>query len=513
MKPESRAGPCLEERGDEDIRALAAVEIPGAQEMIEIRVLFQTVRDDLGDVMGQAWRGPAALRRQEGLGGRRRQVAPSIGRGIARMIPTRDRDLAIGRQRLLFTQRYVPTYYDDAPHAFLRCAEGQSFQRLNPELPSPTFEEITVIAITIRRATREDAETLLALIEALADYERLDPPDAAASARLIEDGFGARPRFEAYSRSRTAPPSATRSSSRAIPASSRAPPSTWKTSSSAPSRDAAAPAPRCCASSRRKRSPAAAGAWNGSSSTGTSWPRAPTAAWARSSSTNGASAASTARRCREWRTRRLLIPATQACFPSDESLGYSRSPLRGWAAPAAIGAHCEEAHVSRQQLLHARSLEDRGRRACEGRGAIGAVVVLDGRIIAAAHTAEQAEQRMLVHAELLALEAADRLRPFPGRRRDVKLFTNLEPCLMCLGAAMSFFLGEIYYGLEAPGDGAVALVQHWQRDEDVFPAYRVPRIEGGILRLESIELLQEYRARHTRVPVWEWTKALLDRVT
>src|SRR5689334_2753191 len=96
---------------------------------------------------------------------------------------------------------------------------------------------------------------------------------------------------------------------------------------------------------------------------------------------------------------------------------------------------------------------------------IGAVVVLDGRVIAAAHTTEAAERRLLVHAELLALEAADRLQPFPGRRRDAQLFVTLEPCLMCLGAAMSFFLGAIHYALESPGDGAVALVREWRRDE------------------------------------------------
>ena len=68
---------------------------------------------------------------------------------------------------------------------------------------------------------------------------------------------------------------------------------------------------------------------------------------------------------------------------------------------------------------------------------IGAVVVLDGEVIASAHTQEKSEGRLLVHAELLALEAADRIKPFPGRRRDVKLFTTSEPCLMCLGAAMT----------------------------------------------------------------------------
>src|SRR5207248_1482360 len=127
---------------------------------------------------------------------------------------------------------------------------------------------------------------------------------------------------------------------------------------------------------------------------------------------------------------------------------------------------------------------------------IGAVVVLNGEVIASAHTRERSEGRMLVHADLLALEAADRLRPFPGRRRDAQLYVNLEPCMMCLGAAMSFMLGEIYYGLESPGDGAARFAREWRRKEEDFPAYRLPRIEGGILRAESLALFREYVARH-----------------
>lgn len=52
--------------------------------------------------------------------------------------------------------------------------------------------------ITIRRAEREDADALLALIVALAEFEHLPPPDVDAQARLVADGFGARPRYEAY---------------------------------------------------------------------------------------------------------------------------------------------------------------------------------------------------------------------------------------------------------------------------------------------------------------------------
>ena len=39
-------------------------------------------------------------------------------------------------------------------------------------------------AVTTRRATSEDTETFLALVRALAEYERLEPPDAEAETRV-----------------------------------------------------------------------------------------------------------------------------------------------------------------------------------------------------------------------------------------------------------------------------------------------------------------------------------------
>ena len=51
-------------------------------------------------------------------------------------------------------------------------------------------------AIRLRRAERTDAETVIGLIIALAEFENLPPPDAEAQARLIEHGFGDAPKFE-----------------------------------------------------------------------------------------------------------------------------------------------------------------------------------------------------------------------------------------------------------------------------------------------------------------------------
>lgn len=52
--------------------------------------------------------------------------------------------------------------------------------------------------VTVRKATAADAITILNLVDALAAYEKLDPPDSAAKERLARDMTGPRPRFDAY---------------------------------------------------------------------------------------------------------------------------------------------------------------------------------------------------------------------------------------------------------------------------------------------------------------------------
>lgn len=52
--------------------------------------------------------------------------------------------------------------------------------------------------ISIRAAAETDFDRFIALIDALAEYEKLDPPDADARDRLRRDGFGQRPLFRPY---------------------------------------------------------------------------------------------------------------------------------------------------------------------------------------------------------------------------------------------------------------------------------------------------------------------------
>ncbi len=159
-------------------------------------------------------------------------------------------------------------------------------------------------------------------------------------------------------------------------------------------------------------------------------------------------------------------------------------------------------HYMRQVLtLAAEAME-------QGEFPIAAIVVLGDAIVAQASTSEQREKRFLGHAELVALEEADKQQLSFDERGRARLFTNLEPCLMCMGAAMSFFLGEIIYGLESPGDGAVELVKAWVRKEEDIPGYQIPTITGGLLREESIRLFEQYVARREPGPMRDWAETL-----
>ncbi len=54
------------------------------------------------------------------------------------------------------------------------------------------------MSITVRPVRPDDADVLLGLIDALADYEKLARPDADARRRLIQDAFSDPPRIQAY---------------------------------------------------------------------------------------------------------------------------------------------------------------------------------------------------------------------------------------------------------------------------------------------------------------------------
>jgi tRNA(adenine34) deaminase len=141
---------------------------------------------------------------------------------------------------------------------------------------------------------------------------------------------------------------------------------------------------------------------------------------------------------------------------------------------------------------------------------IGAVSVLDGEIISAVHWRYRPDG-VLDHADIAALRAAERDARVGGeRRRDVTLYLTMEPCLMCLGAAMSFGVGRIVYALEAQVDGAARVLDVWEpalgHPPRGYRIYTVPEIDGGVCRDEALALMEAYVERNSGMP---WVKAVL----
>lgn len=96
------------------------------------------------------------------------------------------------------------------------------------------------------------------------------------------------------------------------------------------------------------------------------------------------------------------------------------------------------------------ALEQAARGLDAGELPIGAVIALDGEILARAFWRLDG---LVAHPELLVLREADR-SPDVNGRQDLALYTALEPCLLCMSAAMFSWCGRIVYALESSTDGA-----------------------------------------------------------
>ncbi len=140
---------------------------------------------------------------------------------------------------------------------------------------------------------------------------------------------------------------------------------------------------------------------------------------------------------------------------------------------------------------------------------IACIIFYNDTIIAQSHTSESEDKRLLVHAELKALLELDQKKCKPREKAQMELFTNLEPCMMCLGASVSSFVGKIYYSLDAPSDGAAKWARKTWHEHHIKSSFCLPDITSGILEAESKELFIRYIDIHKEGPLVEWVKTIL----
>ena len=119
---------------------------------------------------------------------------------------------------------------------------------------------------------------------------------------------------------------------------------------------------------------------------------------------------------------------------------------------------------------------------------IGAVIVRDGEVLAAARNERELRGDPTAHAEVLALREASRAVG-SWRLLDCVIYVTLEPCAMCAGAIVLGRVPRVVYGTTDPKAGAAGSVL------DVLAEPRLnhrPEVAGGLLAAECAELLTAF---------------------
>lgn len=118
----------------------------------------------------------------------------------------------------------------------------------------------------------------------------------------------------------------------------------------------------------------------------------------------------------------------------------------------------------------------------KGEVPIGAVIVVQDRIIARAHNLTEQLNDVTAHAEMQAITAAAN---FLGGKylKDCTLYVTLEPCQMCAGALYWSQISKIVYAAEDPQRGCGAMGTR------LHPKTKIVR---GVLEDEASSLLKKF---------------------
>jgi len=119
---------------------------------------------------------------------------------------------------------------------------------------------------------------------------------------------------------------------------------------------------------------------------------------------------------------------------------------------------------------------------------VGAVVVLEGRVIGRGRNRMVADRDPTAHAEVVAIRAAAEAA---GNYRLVgaALYTTIEPCAMCCGAALHARIGRLVYGAADPKTGAARTLYRLLEDSRLNHQVAVV---AGVRGAECGALLAEF---------------------
>lgn len=124
----------------------------------------------------------------------------------------------------------------------------------------------------------------------------------------------------------------------------------------------------------------------------------------------------------------------------------------------------------------------------KGEVPVGTVAVLRNEIIARAYNLRESSSDPTGHAEIIALRKASEVVG-SWRLDKVTFYTNLEPCIMCMGALLQARVPTLVFGAFDPKGGAAGSLYSLHSDNRLNHCVEVI---SGVREMESRELLQSF---------------------
>ena len=144
--------------------------------------------------------------------------------------------------------------------------------------------------------------------------------------------------------------------------------------------------------------------------------------------------------------------------------------------------------MSSDELWMEEALRAAHRALQSGEVPVGAIVVLDGKVIARGWNQNIGANDPTAHAEIVALrEAGAALGNY--RLGDCDLFATIEPCAMCAGALVHARIKRLVYGADDPKAGAIRSVMQVANHPQLNHAMEV---QSGVLAGRCADLVQSF---------------------
>ena len=121
---------------------------------------------------------------------------------------------------------------------------------------------------------------------------------------------------------------------------------------------------------------------------------------------------------------------------------------------------------------------------------VGAVLVLDGTVVARSGNRTRAENDVTAHAEVAVIREASRTL---GQERltGADLYVTLEPCTLCAAAISFARIRRLYYGAEDPKGGAVDTGVRFFAQPT---CHHAPDVYSSLRGMEAAEILKDFFA-------------------